>query len=354
MIRIFWIVTVLLTVLTAPTNSNAQQVFAIGDGSSYGCLVLDGSYYLSRRKNGNFTQTSFSRTIADIKDKIQKLKKAKKRVVKSRRQSASRDNQSAVQSLQKLLEQIKQCRSGKLDSVEVNGRDACGIIGAAVSGISASIVDGAVCSAAEGPVVELVMTDSNGFQGSCTGTVVSSTGIVTAAHCLDGDVTRVDILVGSRQIQASNYSAHPSWSMQNNPFELNDTAIVIASTAIGTAPIPILPVDDISAGEFGLIAGYGLTENFISEGLRAGYIIITGKTSSSIVANWNKNFGANTCFGDSGGPILVKRNGTWYLAGMTSNGSSRMCGVGEGGEVSSWSNINDPSNRAFIESYLGL
>lgn len=349
------ILTLLVAILIIPTLSHAKEVFAIGDGSSLGCLVLDGNYYLARRKNGNFTQTSFSRTISQIKEKIRKLKPGRSFLENNRSQRAAGNNQSAIQSLQQILDQIKKCKSGTLDSVEVNGRDACKKIGAEITGITTSIVDGAICSAtAEGPVVQLVMTQPDGSQGTCTGTVVSDTGIVTAAHCIEGNVTRVDIRIGSRTIQASSYSYFPTWSYQNSPLELNDVAIVIASTSIGAPAVPILPTDNIIPGEFGLIAGCGVTENLYQQGLRAGYIIITGKTTSSVVANWNKNFGANTCFGDSGGPIMVKRSGTWFLAGMTSNGSSRSCGVDEGGDVSTWANINDPSNRAFIQSYLGL
>jgi hypothetical protein len=135
---------------------------------------------------------------------------------------------------------------------------------------------------------------------------------------------------------------------------MNDVAIVIASSPIGSTTFDLLPSNDLKAGESALIAGYGLTENLIPEGLRAGFVTIQSADSTSITAAWNSTAGSNTCNGDSGGPIMVKRNDKWYLAGTTSNGDARNCGVTEGQDISRWANINDASNRVFIRNYLGL
>lgn len=394
--RILLFCSFLALLLLNPLSGQAQQTLTIGDGKRYGCLILDNTFYLATVRNGTFSQVSFSRHIALVRDRIRKLKSKGARIRNSSSPHAYLSTLQTLEYWRLVLQQIKQCKAGTLDTPEItagggtgggtggvggigNGSNggvgggtggggtggggngggggttsACAIIGAPQSDISALIVNGEKCGSAESPIVQLIMTFTAGFQGSCTGTVVSSTGIVTAAHCLEGGVRSVAIRVGSRTIQAASFAYHPLWTSQNNPLELNDVAVVVASSAIGKNTFNILANDDLKAGETALIAGYGLTENLVAEGLRAGYVKIQSTTPSSIIADWNSAAGSNTCNGDSGGPIMVKRNDTWYLAGTTSNGDARNCGVTEGQDISRWANINDPSNREFIRNFLGL
>jgi secreted trypsin-like serine protease len=81
---------------------------------------------------------------------------------------------------------------------------------------------------------------------------------------------------------------------------------------------------------------------------------VSAVTELLIEARYDGTTGSNSCNGDSGGPLFVKRGEQWYLAGDTSNGDAAKCGVTEGSDISRWANINAPSNRAFILQYVGL
>ncbi|WP_026066463.1 trypsin-like serine protease, partial [Actinoalloteichus spitiensis] len=37
---------------------------------------------------------------------------------------------------------------------------------------------------------------------------------------------------------------------------------------------------------------------------------------------------ATSCYGDSGGPAVVREGGSWRLAGLDSRGGDQVCGVG--------------------------
>src|SRR5919109_3797438 len=68
---------------------------------------------------------------------------------------------------------------------------ACGAIGAT------AIVNGADCATANSPVVLLNILATDGVQtGACSGTIIAARAILTAAHCLAGDVGTVRIYLG--------------------------------------------------------------------------------------------------------------------------------------------------------------
>ena len=112
----------------------------------------------------------------------------------------------------------------------------------------------------------------------------------------------------------------------------------------------MLTTPNLNVGENAIIAGYGVDENGNADAstLKAGNVII-GDVSSYGISTFYDGSGANTCFGDSGGPIFVNRNNEWLLAGVTSNGESENCGVGD---RSNYANLVDPNVKDWVYGLL--
>jgi hypothetical protein len=325
--------------------SLAQTVEPIGEDEEYACVIWeDGETTLGvwDEDEADYVEASFSRELRNIKREVQSLKKKLNRAKR-------RKNQALVQQLQEEIAYLN-------DLISDNSGDACSLIGAPGSQISASIINGQVCGTAESAVVQLEMGFRDGSAGSCTGTVISQNAIVSAAHCLDGQVSYVDIFIGSRRVRASSFHSHPNWSSSQQALENYDVAVVLVNQPLNAPAFPILSGNDTqpTVGEQVLIAGYGRTESLKSQGLRAGFMTLSQVTELLIEARFDGKTGSNSCNGDSGGPLFVKRGEQWYLAGDTSNGDAANCGVTEGSDISRWANLNAPANRAFIMQYTGL
>ena len=221
----------------------------------------------------------------------------------------------------------------------------------------ARIIQGEECRYDSSPIVELLMLDRfSRVVSRCSGTVVSSRGIITAAHCFgDGSsypVTSVRIVNGNEVYSSSTFGAHPSWPADSQDLQINDVAVVVADQDLPVTPFKLLPsTSALSAGERVLIAGHGFTENLIAQGLRAGFMTLNSYDRESLIALFDGT-GSNTCSGDSGGPLFVYRSGTWFLAGVTSNGDNQVCGVDGRGDVSRWARINSGSNIDFVRGFI--
>lgn len=200
--------------------------------------------------------------------------------------------------------------------------DAVGSIGTAGSTIG--ILSGAVCTP-RGPVVKLNMRQEGFAAGSCSGTLISARAILTAAHCLDDDITEIRVWPGEGpEFLAESFVAHPQFNKSTLQF---DVGVVLLGEDFPRAPAAILTSRPGLVGEAAIVAGFGRDENSDTTALRAGSTTISNVTATRLESIYAPP-ASSICSGDSGGPIFLSEGGTWVVAGVSSATTQSACNTG--------------------------
>ncbi len=171
----------------------------------------------------------------------------------------------------------------------------------------------------------------------CSGTLVSPSVVLTAAHCVDGTTAEPPATVffgpdidgeGPRMGATSSWY-HPNWDGEPGQY---DIGLVLLDRPV--APEAVVPLNTSPAtdhvGEECRIIGYGVNVRGTDEGvgIRRTATELIRQTQSDVFTTGSTE--TSICFGDSGGPVLLDIDGIEYVAGVSSYTRGENCDPPQG------------------------
>lgn len=213
-------------------------------------------------------------------------------------------------------------------------------------GTQPKVLNGTSCGQPERSSVILLEIATDSGSARCSGTLLTPTKVLTAAHCLPAGTRRV--LAGAWSadgtvvgIRASGWVVHPQFRRTTSQL-VNDAAVVFLSSALPNSTMGVLVSEPSAIGQSVFIAGWG----------EPGFDLAVGAATLGRVNDINVGYTysgdlANTCSGDSGGPAFRSVGGRAGVVGITSSGTVAGCGKGD---LSLFTNVQGGAVINFIRT----
>jgi trypsin len=232
---------------------------------------------------------------------------------------------------------------------------------------SPSIVGGTTVSAGW-PWAVFVLNNHTG--GTCSGALIATKTVATAAHCVVDGTAPGDLFVSNDRaidfvhgnfVHVTAIKVMNSFN-EGDPFSPDVAKLRIESALPSATPVQVInrtASSEVTGSAKALAGGYGATgpSDTSSPVLREAMFTNLGAGTGCAASTWicSNSGPPAACFGDSGGPLVVQlgadtvtsapspSNGVWRLAGLTHAGDASCS------SLSLWANLLEQSEHNFLQ-----